>query len=90
MGRSALIEKTPMRQKMEAIREIKHAHANQLVIDIPDDFLSRELEIIVLPLRENNKKEKPNRQDSFFDFVNQYHLKLPGNYIFVREELYDR
>jgi uncharacterized protein len=77
-------------KNMEVIREIKRVYRNQLTVDIPDEFLDKELEIIVFPLKEKNEKKKPNRVDSFFDFVNTYHFKLPENFKFDREELYDR
>jgi hypothetical protein len=77
---------------MEAIREIKIVRDSHLFIDVPDKFLKREVEIIVLPLDEVevDLEEKNERKASFFQFVDRYRFKLPREFKFVREELYDR
>ena len=75
---------------MQAIREIKRVDQNQLTIDVPDAFLEKEVEIIVLPIDEGNNPVKNDREASFFKFVDQFCFKLPVDYKFVRDELYDR
>jgi hypothetical protein len=74
---------------MEVIREIKTIKNKELIINLPDDFLNKEVEIIIAPLLEKSKIEKDKRA-SFFKFVEENQFKLPGDYKFVREELYDR
>lgn len=74
---------------MEVIREIKTIKNKELIINLPDDFLNKEVEIIIAPLLEKNKIEKDKRA-SFFKFVEENQFKLTGDYKFVREELYDR
>jgi len=74
---------------MEVIREIKTIKNKELIINLPDDFLNKEVEIIIAPLLEKSKVEK-NKRASFFKFVEENQFKLPGDYKFVREELYDR
>lgn len=74
---------------MEVIREIKTIKNKELIINLPDDFLNKEVEITIAPLLEKSKIEKDKRA-SFFKFVEENQFKLPGDYKFVREELYDR
>jgi hypothetical protein len=74
---------------MEVIHEIKTIKNKELIINLPDDFLNKEVEIIIAPLLEKSKIEKDKRA-SFFKFVEENQFKLPGDYKFVREELYDR
>ncbi len=74
---------------MEVIREIKTIKNKELIINLPDDFLNKEVEITISPLLEKSKIEKDKRA-SFFKFVEENQFKLPGDYKFVREELYDR
>lgn len=74
---------------MEVIREIKTIKNKELIINLPDDFLNKEVEIIIAPLLEKSKIEKDKRT-SFFKFVEENQFKLPGDYKFVREELYNR
>ena len=74
---------------MDVIREIKTIKNKELIINLPDDFLNKEVEIIIAPLLEKSKIEKDKRT-SFFKFVEENQFKLPADYKFVREELYDR
>ena len=71
---------------MEVIREIKTIKNKELIINLPDDFLNKEVEIIIAPLLEKSSIEKDQRA-SFFIFVEENQFKLPGDYKFVREEL---
>lgn len=73
---------------MEAIREIKRIKDNELTINLPDEFLNKKVEIIILPLIE--KKNIEDKKSSFFKFVEKNQFKLPVDYKFVREELYER
>lgn len=75
---------------MFAIREIKYVEGNQITINVPDEFVKKDVEVIVLPLDEEDKKREDDRKASFFEFVDKFRFKLPGDYKFVREELYDR
>jgi len=42
---------------MEAIREIREIDSNQVVIDIPDEFKKRTVEIIVTPIDDTIEKK---------------------------------
>jgi len=42
---------------MEAIREIREIDSNQVVIDIPDEFKKRTVEIIVTPIDDTVEKK---------------------------------
>jgi hypothetical protein len=74
---------------MEVLREIKTITKKELTINLPDDFLNKEVEIIVFPLLKKRTPAKDKRA-SFFKFVEENQFKLPNDYKFVREELYDR
>jgi hypothetical protein len=76
--------------RMQAIRETRRIDRNYVTIDLPDEFLSQEVEIIVLPLYEKQTKTIPDHKSSFLKFVDSERYKLPGDYKFNREELYDR
>jgi hypothetical protein len=75
---------------MDVFKEIKHVKGNQITINVPDEFIEKDVEVIVLPLDEENKKRGDERKASFFEFVDKFRFKLPVDYKFVREELYDR
>lgn len=49
---------------MEAIREIREIDSNQVVIDIPDEFRKRKIEIIVMPI-DDTVPEKSKRFSRF-------------------------
>jgi hypothetical protein len=74
---------------MEVLREIKAITKKELTINLPDDFLNKKVEIIVFPLLKKGITAKDKRT-SFFKFVEENNFKLPNDYKFVREELYDR
>ena len=55
---------------MELIREFAKATAGKLVLNIPDKFNDRELEILIIPMEEKGqarKKKKINRQTPKMD-----------------------
>ncbi len=43
---------------MEIVREFTRATSRQVVIDIPQDFLRKELEILIIPVKSPKKVEK--------------------------------
>lgn len=69
---------------MNVIRETKRVKKNQITINVPDEFLNRKVEIIILPLME--KKKKVNKKSSFLQFVKENRFILPEGYNFKREE----
>lgn len=73
---------------MEVIRETKRIEKNQITINLPDEFVNKKVEITISPIVE--KKEKENKKSLFLQFVKENQFKLPLDYKFVREELYDR
>ena len=74
---------------MEVLREIKTIKKKELTINLPDAFLNKKVEIIVFPLHKKGTTAKDKRA-SFFKFVKENQFKLPHDYKFIREELYDR
>jgi hypothetical protein len=76
-------------KKMEVIHEIKTIKNKELIINLPDDFLNKEVEIIIAPFQKRIETGE-DQAASFFKFVEENQFKLPGDYKFVREELYDR
>ena len=60
---------------MQAIREMKRVDKNQLTINVPDAFLEKEVEIIVLPIDEEKKPAKNDREASFLKFTDQFCFK---------------
>jgi len=75
---------------MQALRETRRIDKNSITIDLPDEFLSQEVEIIVLPLNGEKNGLYQDRKSSFFKFVDSIKYKIPEDYKFNREELYDR
>ncbi|MEQ8172453.1 MAG: hypothetical protein ABRQ38_26460 [Candidatus Eremiobacterota bacterium] len=46
---------------MQAIREFKRVEHGQIIIDLPEDFTSEEVEVIILPME--NKKNEIERKE---------------------------
>jgi len=65
---------------MEAVREIRHADSNQLTVNIPDEFIEREVEIIVLPYSEkishNHRTEELMRFDQLVENAKRRAIKI--------------
>jgi hypothetical protein len=54
------------------IREILISHSNQLVLNLPDEFLNRKLEVLIFPIsKEDNEIPEKTSLDKFIDFVNK-------------------
>ncbi len=74
---------------MQAIREIKQVESNKVTINLPDAFMAKRVEVIVLLLDEDSTIKNEDRKTSFLKFKEKYHFKLPADYRFDREEVYD-
>lgn len=72
---------------MQAIRETRRVSNNQVIIQLPDEFISKEVEIIVLPINEKETSLTRDAKASFFEFANTVSYKLPKDYRFNRDEL---
>ncbi len=55
---------------MKTIKKIKKIKGKKLVIDIPEDFLAKEVEIIIKPYEKNNK----NDWKKDFLSISQWHI----------------
>lgn len=53
---------------MTAIRKIIESSSNSIVIDLPEEYINKKIEVLILPLEENEeplKKPKYNFSDFF-------------------------
>ncbi|MDD5598629.1 MAG: hypothetical protein PHV82_11845 [Victivallaceae bacterium] len=73
---------------MQAIREIKTVHSKKLSINIPDFLRDKQVEILIFPFEEENRKQESF--DEFVNFVSSNKFHLPAGYKFDRNELHER
>lgn len=45
------------------IREIIRPQQNQIILDIPEDYINKEVELIVFPLEENEKDKIKHKEN---------------------------
>jgi len=50
---------------MEIIREYKRPGSNRLILDIPNRYIDKELEILIIPVEDEIKKETKNKKKLF-------------------------
>lgn len=79
---------------MEAVRRKLTRKGKQVIIDLPDDFKSEKVEVIVLPDTDEEGKEMTPRElvawrIELADFYSKFKVDL-SNFKFNRDELYDR
>jgi hypothetical protein len=60
---------------------------DQIAINIPREFVDKEIEIIIRPVKTENGRNKKERLLEIFE---KYNVVLPENYKFNREELHER
>lgn len=75
---------------MQVVQEIRTTDAETLTIKVPEELRQRDVQITIVPLDEKEMSKEDARKTSFFQFVERFHYKLPKDYKFDREELYDR
>ncbi|MDX1919970.1 MAG: hypothetical protein SFU25_04450 [Candidatus Caenarcaniphilales bacterium] len=73
---------------MEAIKIIKTVSGDSLYIDGLSQFDGQEVEVIVLPAAVEDIQEKKVKKE-FFNSLKKHSFKLPEEYKFSREEIYD-
>jgi hypothetical protein len=69
---------------MAAIRKIIDHSDNPLTIDLPEDFKNRKVEVIVLPVEEN---DEPRKTYDFSDLVGK--LEWKGDAVAEQRKLRD-
>jgi len=60
---------------------------DRIVINIPREFVDKEIEIIMRPMKTEEGKTKKERLLEIFE---KYNVDLPEDYKFNRKELYER
>ncbi len=72
---------------MEVYREIIDGRKLVNIINIPKEFISSKIEIIVLPL---SHEGKINKKQKLLKIYNKSKGVLPKNYLFLRDEAHAR
>jgi hypothetical protein len=80
---------------MNAIRKVIETERNEVTItvNVPDDFKSRKLEVIILPLNDDVEDKNEFNLDEYHQSIRDYWADLRAdltNYKFNRDELYER
>lgn len=73
---------------MEAIREIVRSQSENLIIKLPEEFINKKIEVIILPYYELIEQTK--RKERLLKIFNESKGILPEEYKFNREEAYER
>ena len=71
---------------MEAIRKIIETATTPLTIELPESYQNRKVEVIVLPLEEEEAKEQPKKYD-FSDLFGK--LEWKGDAVAEQRRLRD-
>jgi hypothetical protein len=80
---------------MNAIRKVVETETNEIniTVNVPDDFKSRKLEVIILPVNDEVEDTKEFDLDEYHQSIRDYWADLRAdlsNYKFNRDELYER
>ncbi|MBI4648876.1 MAG: hypothetical protein HY738_20380 [Bacteroidia bacterium] len=85
-------------------RKIIVPESNQLIVNIPDEFIGHYVEVIAFLIEAFKEKNETNTVfhqknsmndnksqhfDKLFQFIKENPIKLPDNFKFNREELYE-
>jgi len=76
-----------MVKKMEFIREIKKIEDNTITIELPENYKNKEVEILILPFEDSEKKDSSKRRP--FESLKEISLDT-RTFKFNREELHER
>ena len=60
---------------------------DQIAINIPREFMNKEIEIVIRPVK---TEEDRNKKERLLEIFEKYNVVLPENYKFNREELHER
>jgi bifunctional DNA-binding transcriptional regulator/antitoxin component of YhaV-PrlF toxin-antitoxin module len=69
------------------MRQVVIPKTDRLVINIPQEFVNKEIEIVIRPLP---PEWKENRKEKLLRMFERYNVNLPEGYKFDREELHER
>ena len=69
------------------MRQVVVPKTDRLVINIPQEFINREIEIVIRPL---SAGRCGNRREKLLRIFERYNVDLPERYKFNREELHER
>ena len=79
--------------RMNAIRKIMKRDGNRLDVELPEDFKAESVELIILPIDEQQVIENAQTDEQFriemMEFYSKYNADL-SNYKFNRDDVYDR
>ncbi|MDM8536362.1 hypothetical protein QUF70_06380 [Desulfobacterales bacterium HSG17] len=79
---------------MQVIRKIIIPSTHQLSIKLPDEFLNKKIELLILPCNDDIKLADcdclPDRQARLMKIYNESNGRLPEKYKFDREEAHER
>jgi dTDP-4-dehydrorhamnose 3,5-epimerase-like enzyme len=67
---------------MQIVREFKKISDRQIVIDLPDSFYAKEVEIIIIPYKKNLVDNKNNWKKDFLSIskwdITEEDIKIPS------------
>ncbi|NUN08825.1 MAG: hypothetical protein HUU54_06585 [Ignavibacteriaceae bacterium] len=72
---------------MTAIRKILSVKGSYLKIEIPEDLKGKDIEVIILPLNEENTKKTARKKYDFSDIAGK--LKWRGDAVAVQRSMRD-
>jgi hypothetical protein len=70
---------------MEALRHIIKSTNKSLIIDLPEEYSNKELEVIIFPLIDDKKEAQQKKKYDFSQFVGK--LKWQGNALEEQKKL---
>lgn len=71
---------------MTAIRKIIESSSNSITIDLPEEYVNKKIEVLILPLEENAEQPKKPKYD-FSDFYGK--LQWEGDALAEQRKLRD-
>ena len=74
---------------MQAIREIVSTQSEELVIKLPPNFIQKKIEVIILPLPQE-EKEMASKKERLMKIYNESKGVFPVGYKFDRDEAHER
>jgi hypothetical protein len=73
---------------MQIIKKILTFYTHQVYMELPDEFLNRKIELIILSCTDD--KEPADRHERLLKIYNESRGSLPEKYRFDREEAHER
>ena len=75
---------------MQAIREIKTANADTILLSIPRSFRNRKIEILMIPVEEHIRNKAARNKASFSKIVDELSWNMGKRLFSNREDLHAR